>query len=128
MYMNAILRGKVLSQAIRVYSSKTALSKRPILPNKEYSPSSIVGSQHAVLACWIDIAWPDSLFFWQSQFFIDFKATKLKAGKGGDGLVSFMNLKEKEFCGPDGGDGGNGGHVLFEGGVSKFHLKIQRFF
>ncbi len=40
---------------------------------------------------------------------------KIKAGNGGDGLVSFMRLKCNEFAGPDGGDGGHGGHVIFKG-------------
>ena len=39
--------------------------------------------------------------------------TTVRAGNGGDGLVSFMRTKEKAFAGPDGGDGGNGGHVIF---------------
>jgi GTP-binding protein len=33
---------------------------------------------------------------------------KIKAGNGGDGLVSFMRLKCNEFAGPDGGDKGHG--------------------
>ncbi|CAF0776776.1 unnamed protein product [Brachionus calyciflorus] len=49
-----------------------------------------------------------------SQFFVDHKTTRIKAGNGGDGLVSFMHLKGNEFAGPDGGDGGNGGHVIFK--------------
>ena len=34
--------------------------------------------------------------------------TRVKGGKGGDGLVSFMHLKGNEWAGPDGGDGGIG--------------------
>ena len=43
------------------------------------------------------------------------KIVKIKAGNGGDGMVSFMSLKGNEYGGPDGGDGGNGGHVIFRG-------------
>ena len=40
--------------------------------------------------------------------------TTVKAGNGGDGFVSFMHLKETEWAGPDGGDGGNGAHIIFK--------------
>ena len=49
----------------------------------------------------------------KSQFFVDTKTTNVRAGKGGDGLVSFMHVKGNEFAGPDGSDGGNGAHVIF---------------
>lgn len=38
---------------------------------------------------------------------------RLKAGKGGDGAVSFRREKYIPKGGPDGGDGGNGGSVIF---------------
>jgi GTP-binding protein len=38
---------------------------------------------------------------------------KIKAGKGGDGAVSFLRQKYRPNGGPDGGDGGNGGSVIF---------------
>lgn len=34
-------------------------------------------------------------------------------GTGGDGSVSFLKAWCNEQAGPDGGDGGSGGHVLF---------------
>lgn len=37
----------------------------------------------------------------------------VKAGKGGDGGLSFLHEKYREFGGPDGGDGGDGGNVIF---------------
>lgn len=46
--------------------------------------------------------------------FIDVAKIKVKAGKGGDGAVSFHREKFVERGGPDGGDGGNGGSVIFE--------------
>ena len=39
---------------------------------------------------------------------------RLKAGKGGDGLVSWLHLKGVDHGGPDGGDGGNGGNVYIK--------------
>ena len=59
----------------------------------------------------------------KSQFFVDHKTTTVHAGNGGDGLVSFMRLKGNEFAGPDGGDGGNGAHILFKGFLFIFQYK-----
>ena len=37
----------------------------------------------------------------------------VKAGNGGDGHLSFLHEKYREFGGPDGGDGGSGANVVF---------------
>ncbi len=45
--------------------------------------------------------------------FIDRAEVSLKAGDGGDGVVSFRHEKFVDRGGPDGGDGGDGGSVVF---------------
>ncbi len=47
--------------------------------------------------------------------FIDELTLHMKAGKGGDGIVAWLNLKGAEYSGPAGGDGGNGGDVYIRG-------------
>ena len=44
--------------------------------------------------------------------FVDEAYIDIAAGDGGNGCVSFRHEKYKEFGGPDGGDGGRGGHVF----------------
>ncbi|XP_039301155.1 mitochondrial ribosome-associated GTPase 2-like, partial [Nilaparvata lugens] len=46
--------------------------------------------------------------------FVDMKRVQVVGGNGGDGSISFLSLWANEFAGPDGGDGGSGGHVLFQ--------------
>ena len=47
--------------------------------------------------------------------FIDMAKIYIKAGDGGDGAVSFHREKYVAAGGPDGGDGGRGGSVVFQG-------------
>ncbi|MDO5343724.1 MAG: GTPase ObgE [Candidatus Saccharibacteria bacterium] len=45
--------------------------------------------------------------------FVDIAKVFVKAGKGGNGAVSFRHEKYVDKGGPDGGDGGRGGDVVF---------------
>ena len=46
--------------------------------------------------------------------FLDQAHIFVKSGYGGAGSVSFRREKFLEFGGPDGGDGGRGGHVIIK--------------
>ncbi|MFH0947830.1 MAG: GTPase ObgE [Elusimicrobiota bacterium] len=59
--------------------------------------------------------------------FIDKAKLFIKAGKGGDGCLSFLREKFKPFGGPNGGNGGNGGDILIVGDENfKTLLDLQR--
>ncbi len=47
--------------------------------------------------------------------FIDETVIHIKAGDGGNGCFSYERLKYKPKGGPDGGDGGRGGHIYLQG-------------
>ncbi len=51
--------------------------------------------------------------------FIDRATINIKAGDGGNGITSFIHYKGKVNGGPDGGDGGKGGDIIF---VADRHL------
>ncbi|MBV9248909.1 MAG: GTPase ObgE, partial [Acetobacteraceae bacterium] len=46
--------------------------------------------------------------------FLDEAKIYLRSGDGGDGVVAFRREKFIEFGGPDGGNGGKGGDIVFE--------------
>jgi GTP-binding protein len=57
--------------------------------------------------------------------FVDEATVTVKAGKGGNGCVSFRRERYIPKGGPDGGDGGNGGNVIFR--TSKRLMTLQDF-
>ncbi|QEH61676.1 GTPase ObgE [Spiroplasma chinense] len=63
--------------------------------------------------------------------FVDVAQFNIKSGNGGDGAVSFRHELYVANGGPNGGDGGKGGDVIFvadEGKSSLLDLKLQRFY
>src|SRR5665647_3708164 len=59
--------------------------------------------------------------------FVDEAYIDIAAGDGGSGCVSFRHEKYKEFGGPNGGDGGRGGHVYAVADVNLNTLVDFRF-
>ncbi|MEN9328895.1 MAG: GTPase ObgE [Pseudomonadota bacterium] len=59
--------------------------------------------------------------------FVDEAFIDIAAGDGGNGCVSFRHEKYKEFGGPNGGDGGRGGHVYAVADVALNTLVDFRF-
>ena len=49
--------------------------------------------------------------------FVDTAKVFIQAGKGGNGAVSFRRELYIEKGGPDGGDGGRGGDVVFRASI-----------
>lgn len=50
----------------------------------------------------------------RNKMFVDKAKISIKAGDGGNGAVSFHREKFVAAGGPDGGDGGRGGDVIFQ--------------
>lgn len=59
--------------------------------------------------------------------FIDKAAVLVKAGDGGNGIISFRHEKYIDKGGPDGGDGGQGGDVIFVASRNENTLANFRF-
>lgn len=61
--------------------------------------------------------------------FVDYVKIYCRSGKGGGGSAHFRREKFEPKGGPDGGDGGRGGHIILEGNDQMWtllHLKFQR--
>ncbi len=64
-----------------------------------------------------------------SANFIDYVKIHCKSGNGGAGSVHFRREKFVDKGGPDGGDGGRGGHIILKGNKQLWtllHLKYQK--
>lgn len=61
--------------------------------------------------------------------FVDYIKIYCRSGKGGAGSAHFRREKFEPKGGPDGGDGGRGGHIILQGNDQMWtllHLKFQR--
>ena len=61
--------------------------------------------------------------------FVDEASIRVDAGKGGNGCLSFRREKYIPKGGPDGGDGGRGGHIYLRGNKQLWtllHLKFHK--
>lgn len=64
-----------------------------------------------------------------SSNFVDYVKIYARSGEGGAGASHFRREKFVEFGGPDGGDGGRGGHIILRGSAQHWtllHLKYNR--
>jgi GTP-binding protein len=64
-----------------------------------------------------------------SSNFIDYVKINVRSGSGGAGALHFRREKHVEKGGPDGGDGGRGGHIILKGSSQLWtllHLKYTK--
>ncbi|MGD1839670.1 MAG: GTPase ObgE [Thermonemataceae bacterium] len=64
-----------------------------------------------------------------SSNFIDYVKIHCQSGNGGKGAVHFRREKHVPKGGPDGGDGGRGGHIILKGNAQLWtllHLRYQK--
>ena len=64
-----------------------------------------------------------------SSNFIDYVKIYCRSGKGGAGCMHLHRAKYVPKGGPDGGDGGRGGHIILQGNRNLWtllHLKYQK--
>ncbi|RPD40306.1 GTPase ObgE [Chitinophaga barathri] len=60
--------------------------------------------------------------------FVDYIRVFCKSGHGGAGSRHFMRTKFKAMAGPDGGDGGRGGHLILRGNAQLWTLLHLRWY
>ena len=60
--------------------------------------------------------------------FIDYIRIFCKSGHGGAGSKHFMRTKFNPMAGPDGGDGGRGGHIILKGNKQLWTLLHLRYY
>lgn len=59
--------------------------------------------------------------------FIDYIRVFCRSGHGGAGSKHFMRTKFNAMAGPDGGDGGRGGHIVLRGNKNLWTLLHLRY-
>jgi GTP-binding protein len=70
-----------------------------------------------------------NLIFMSGSNFVDYIKIYCRSGSGGAGSAHFRREKFEPKGGPDGGDGGRGGHIILRGNDQMWtllHLKYQR--
>ncbi|MBK7763875.1 MAG: GTPase ObgE [Bacteroidetes bacterium] len=63
----------------------------------------------------------------QADNFIDYIRINCNSGKGGEGCVHFLREKYRPNGGPDGGNGGRGGHIILRGNKNMWTLLHLRY-
>ncbi|MDR2908209.1 MAG: GTPase ObgE, partial [Bacteroidales bacterium] len=61
--------------------------------------------------------------------FVDYVKIFCRSGKGGAGSAHFLRTRGNPRGGPDGGDGGRGGHIILKGNAQLWtllHLKYTK--
>lgn len=64
-----------------------------------------------------------------SSNFVDYVKLYLRSGKGGAGSAHLLRTRGNARGGPDGGDGGRGGHIILKGNAQLWtllHLKYTK--
>lgn len=60
--------------------------------------------------------------------FVDYIKIFCRSGKGGAGSMHFARNKYNPFAGPDGGEGGRGGHIILRGNTQLWTLLHLRYY
>ncbi|MEP0480339.1 MAG: GTPase ObgE, partial [Nonlabens sp.] len=63
--------------------------------------------------------------------FVDYTKVTVESGRGGKGSTHLHREKYIDKGGPDGGDGGRGGHIILRGNKNLwtlYHFKYKRHF
>jgi len=63
----------------------------------------------------------------ENKNFIDYIRVFCRSGHGGAGSKHFMRTKFNDHAGPDGGDGGRGGHIILRGNKNTWTLLHLRY-
>ena len=74
-------------------------------------------------------SYTEKLYIMSGSNFVDYIKIYCRSGKGGAGSAHFRREKFEPKGGPDGGDGGRGGHIILRGNDQMWtllHLKYQR--